>query len=915
MKNRLFRKKEIQRPKPVTGTQGLTEEEVDLRNSLHLTNKVTQKVSDSYLKIILKNLFSWFNIILFAVAIGFMALGIGTSSDSQYGISKYGFLIPVLINLFIGTFQECRAKKIIDQLSLVTSAKVKALRDGKWAEIMAEDIVLDDLLQAESGIQFPVDAEILSGALDVDESILTGEQKDKRRLPGETLFAGALIVSGTALVRVKAVGNETYSQKLKEGILKTKKPKAEMIKVIDRFVLALSILIVPLAFLSGWSSYNSLNGFADPTYLFQDVTVSVGTTIVGAIPTGMVLLASARCALSVIALYKENTSVKELRSVEGLAQSQIVCLDKTGTLTTGKMQFAGADYLGNNPQRAAIVIGALIHNVPDSSETAAAIRREYPWDGRLKAKDVIPFNSKIKHSGCVFESDPNHFYGLGAPQFLLPQDSSLLKKVSEKAAQGIRVLAFVRKDIDGSNPFPLALIFLKDEIRPSSFDVIKRLTESGVKVRIISGDDPGTVSAIAKRLSVPNAELAVNMKNISTPEEINDAASRYVVFGRATPEQKQLLIKSMQQGGEKVTMVIDALNDILAAKTADCSICIAHEGGSAAATQVADVTILDGDFSHMPAIIKEGRKSVNDMLRSSTLFLMKSFLALGLAATSPIFGHIPYSVEGLYLVTWFVTGVGGFILGLEDSDEPVSPHFGKRVLARALPAGLFLFLSVFAVELMVKFGAMPYAVVHPHLGNDTVFPPTLGPIGTGLSYAQYLEALGEAGGDKASLLASLLFVEEPVCILAAVIAAFTVMMKVCQPFTKFRLTALGICAFITIGATLIFPVYFLGADNTPNSQRFDFEPFWSENTYFAVIGGIPSAWIYLVALAVGSVFIYWLISNLAEVSIFHVRGSFSKLIAFSDWRKDDSLRQSLYNLFGKKRRPKSNDTEDRPHKH
>ena len=879
------------------GFEGLTQEQAAARARAGLANNLTRSHALGYIRIVLRNLLSWFNIILFAVAIVFLVFGVGFSRETQYGITKYGFLVPVVLNLFIGTYQECRAKYLIDKLTLVNEQRVEVFRDGSWITINASAIVFGDLIRVKQGMQVPIDGVLLDGFLDLDESILTGEQKERRRQAGEDVLAGAAVIAGSAQVRVREVGRNTYAQRLRSGVAKQRKPKPEMVRSIDGFVLALSILIVPLAILSGWVSYSTLEPFSG-SGLLQDVAVTVGTTIVGAIPTGLVLLASARCALSVIALYKEKTSVKELKSVEGLAMSTVVCLDKTGTLTTGHMQFKDIHYAIADHALVDRLLAGVLRSVPDNSETAAALRTRFADDAGLKAVDIVPFNSKIKYSGCSFEGHEGSFYALGAPQFLLKEGSSLLARVSREAAKGLRVLAFVRRRADGEIE-PLALLYLSDEIRPGAREVIRQLVASGVEIKIISGDDPVTVSAIAARLGVPQAERYLNMKEVDG-ETLRHAGSYYAIFGRTTPEQKRDLIRSLQVKGKKVTMVIDALNDLLAAKAADCSICIAHEGGSSAAAQVADVTILDGDFGHMPAIIKEGRKSVNDMQRSATLFLMKSFLALGLAATSPLFGHIPYSVEGLYLVTWFVTGVGGFILGLEDTNDPVKPGFTKRVLARSLPAGLFLFLSVFAVQLMVRFDAMPFAEVYLHSGLKELPPEMAGQfsIGQGITYSEYLNLLGTVA-DRDMLLRSLLFIEEPTCIFAAVIAAFAVLFSVCQPLNKFRITAMGICATIVLGAVLIMPMFFLGADNIPSGMTLHFVPFWSDECYFAAIGRELSSWVFLVCLAAIALPFFALLKHASEVWIFRVDDRRFTIVQFSSLSQDDSLRRSLYTLFGR----------------
>lgn len=878
---------------------GLTAKQAEERKRAGLANTVKRNIFYVYLRIVLRNLFSWFNIILFAVAIGFMILGIGTSKDTQYTFTKYGFMVPVVLNLLIGTFQECRASHLINRLSLINEQKVKVFRDNQWISIRSSEIVLGDLIRIKQGDQVPVDGVIKDRFLDLDESILTGEQKERRRIAGDSILAGAIVISGEAIVRVRGVGRDTYAQKLQQNVARMKKPKPEMVKAIDRFVWALSIMIVPLAFLSGYISYRTLQPYSDAG-LFQDVAVTVGTTIVGAIPTGLVLLASARCALSVIALYKEKTSVKELKAVEGLAMSDIVCLDKTGTLTTGEMEFAGATYLERDQREVDSLLAAVLQAVPDSSETALALKRRFSNpDTGLRPTNIVPFNSKIKQSGCSFEGLAG-FFALGAPQFLLDPNDPLLRTIKAQAEQGLRVLVFIRRNSDSSTT-PLCLLYLKDTIRPHAAAIIKRMIDSHITIKIISGDDPVTVAAIAKRLGIPAADSYINMKGLSR-DQTRSAAHIKTIFGRTTPEQKQEIIKALQAQGHKVTMVIDALNDLLAAKASDCSICISHEGGSSAAAQVADVTILDGDFAHMPAIFKEGRKTVNDMQRSSTLFLMKSFLALGLAACSPLFGHIPYSVEGLYLVTWFVTGVGGFILGLEDTNEPVSPGFAKRVLAKSIPAGFFLFMCVFSVQLMVKTGAMHYAIVQPHLGMTMDnLPSALKGFkeGAALTYSEYLKLLGSVT-PRDDLLKSILFIEEPTCIIAAVIGAYAVMIQVCQPLNKFRITTMGICLTIILAAALVLPMFFLGSDNIPRGLIFAFVPFYSKDCFYYALSTQPSSWIFLLVLGLSAIPLYALILYLSENLIFKTKSQKFSILKFTPYKKDNSLVDSVKNIFGRK---------------
>lgn len=873
---------------PVSLETGLTDLQVLKRKRLGLDNVAGSRFSHSYFFIVFKNIFNWFNLILFGVAVAFLILGVGFPGQSEYGITKYGFLIPVLVNLFIGIFQECKAKKVTDKLRILNVPKIKVIRNSLEQVVKSSDVVTDDLIVLESGMQVPVDGKIIRGTIATDDSLLTGEQKERTKSVGDKVYAGTIVISGIAHLQAEAVGKSTYAQRLRVALAKEKKPHSDMTRGVQIFVFALSVLIIPMATIVGVYAY-----LAGQTG--QDVAVQVGTTIVGAIPTGLVLLASGRCALSIISLFREKTSVKELRSVEGLALSTVVCLDKTGTLTTGKMEVDGIDWLGNRPAQLLPFLASVLAEVPDRSETVMALRKAYAVERPYRATRVIPFDSRIKYSGCVFLNDPNFFYALGAPQFLLGGDSFLFDRIEEKAKEGLRVMAFVKRPADDPRKvIPLCLIYLKDQIRPSAPKIIQRLVESGVQIRIISGDDPVTVSAIAKRIGIPGYDKCVSMAGMDKWQS-GAAARSQVIFGRANPEQKSYIVHALQEQGHKVAMVIDALNDILAAKAADCSICISHEGGASAAAQVADVTILDGDFSHMPSIIKEGRKSVNNMERAATLFLMKSFLSLAMAASFPVFGHLPYSIEGLYLVTWFVTGIGGFLLGLEDSNDPVHGHFVPNVLSRALPAGLFIFLAVLTVQILTKVGLLPYAYVHARFGN-ALFEGLA--TGDWLSYSEFTERVAAYPSSYDAIMSSVFLIEEPLAILTASLAALAVMVKVCSPLTKFRFLCLGVSVFITAFAILVAPMYFLGADSVPNGYKGVYVPFYSSDCVLSVLFTFPLAWQWLVGLALCATPIYALVDELSTAFVFRTKDRFEWPLKVKGLSGDHSIRDSFHNLLG-----------------
>lgn len=879
--------------------KGLSDEEVSIQIKNKLSNRPIWDFWSSYFVIVIKNLFNWFNIILFGVAIAFLILGVGFG-NSEFGISKYAFLIIVFINLIIGVYQECKAKRTLNKLRIVNTPKIKVLRCGEIVEIMTDDIVENDLILVERGIQIPVDGIILDGFLALNESMLTGEQIEKKKTVGDMVFGGTIVNEGTAKIKVTAVGKKTYSNKLKKEIQKQEKPKSEMVRGVHVIVLMLSLLIIPFACVTGYTAYQNIisHGLTITNSSIQSIAVEIGTTIVGAIPTGLVLLTSTRCALSIISLYKKNTAIRELRAVEGLAYSKVVCLDKTGTLTTGKMVLNSTQFIYSNSSYVVERLKSVLALVPDNSESINALRREFKNDGsNLNAKEIVPFNSKIKYSGCVFEDEPDFLFALGAPSFLLDNSfKSLLKEMDSKAKQGYRIMVFVKKNIKTNEVIPLCYLVLSDEIRPYVKDAIEHLIKSNVELKIFTGDNPLTASYIAKRLGFVGAENYVDLTGVKD-EDLPTLIKDKVVFGRCTPEQKKLLVQAIQKQGKKVTMVIDGLNDLLACKASDCSVAISHEGAAPAVSQVADVTIMDGSFIHMPEIIKEGRKSVNDIERSSTLFLMKSFLALGLSGFSPLFGHLPYSIEGLYLVTWFITGLGGFLLGLEDTNDEIKVKFFTNVLSKSIPSSLFLLVVVVTVQSLVFTNIIPYAIVETRYGA-TLMEEIKYDSGSKLSYNDFqtlynsLVLSGQISSQD--FYRNIIVLEEPLAILSCVIASFAVLLKTIMPLNKFRIFAFGVVVFCVLFFLLLIPNFFLGVDSVPKDVRMKPILLFGKNSclYYLSVE-VPLAWIWLLFLFIFSYPILSIISNLSNRFIFHTTTKLERIFTKIDLKNDDSLKNSF----------------------
>lgn len=887
---------ELSKVEERTLQEGLSSYEVEERVRRGQVNKRRRHLFLSLVLIVLKNLFSWFNLVLFGVAIAFVCLGVGIG-QSPYSWSKYAFLIPVVINLAIGIYQEIQARRTLEKLDLAKAPSAKVVREGKIRSISAEEIVLGDVLVVERGMSLPVDGTIGEGSLTVDESMLTGESKERTREAGANLMAGTLVLEGRALLWVTAVGKDTYADRMKGNLAHTKKPKGELVNGVQRIVFVLSLLILPFAAVTGWTAFRNLSpdGFWN-AQIAQGIAVEVGTTIVGAIPTGLVLLTSTRCALSILSLYKKKTSIRELKAVEGLALARTVCMDKTGTLTTGRMVYEGREDFAKDQDVCGRLKGVL-DAVPDNTETIQALRGAFQGcDNPFSSFGVIPFNSKIKHSGCSFQDDPEASYLLGAPSFLLDHASQAFRRAEEKAKKGVRVLAFARREKRTGKTVPLCLLFLSEELRKEVKDALKGLEENQVCLVLLSGDDPLTVKGLAVKAGWDESATLVDLTGADAADVERKVEEGATIFGRATPEQKKAVVEATRRRYGKVAMVIDGLNDLLASKASDCSIAVAHPGASGAVGLLADVTLLDGNFAHLSQIIKEGRKSVSDMERSSTLFLMKSLLALGLSAFSPLFGHLPYSIEGLYLMTWFVTGMAGFFLGLEENSAPVKGRFLSNVLSSSLPPGCFLLLSVLLVQLLTLWGGIPYALVQPRYG--AVLPPGFPyPVGATLSFSEHrdlLQALVLRGGmDRDLFLKNVLVLEEPIAIVASLIAGFTVLIHSALPMNKYRLLSLGFALFCCLFWLSLLPNYFLGVDSLPADVRGRTTLLFGADSSLYWIGrASPGGGGYLLALLVLSYPLAYLFCNVSDVFFFHVKTRFSPFFPTVPWREDDSIKKT-----------------------
>lgn len=673
---------------------GLRQEQVQeyIRNGWK--NDTTEPETRSVGSIIRKNLLTYFNLVFAVLTVLLIAAG---------SFKSLTFLPVVLANLLIGVVQEIRAKKVLDELSVLNAPKALVIRDGKKREIPAEELVLDDIVVFRAGDQICADALVLQGSVSVNEALLTGESDELRKKPGDALLSGSFVVSGECYARLNKVGADAYIAKLTREAKAVKgKEQSEMLHVLDRLVGVVGILIIPIGILLFVQQF-LLSGAS-----FSSSIVSMVAAVIGMIPEGLYLLTSVALAVSVIRLASRKVLVHDMKCIETLARVDVLCVDKTGTITENTMQVSSVIPMEGYDPSAGLGLRAMISDLaaamPEGNLTMQALKRFFHTPSGKKADRVIPFSSTYKYCGALF---PDSAYVLGAPEFVLRADYEKHKTLIENySADGFRVLVFGRSQglPEGkalTEPVtPLGLVLLSNPIRRNAPETFRYFTEQGVAVKVISGDNPVTVSQVAVEAGIDGAERYIDVSTLHTEEEIREAAAQYTVFGRVTPEQKRQLIHALQRAGHTVGMTGDGVNDVLALKDADCSVAMAS--GCDAAAQVSQLVLLESDFASMPSVVAEGRRVVNNIERSASLFLVKNIFSFLMALFSVCF-RITYPLEPsqVSLISMFTIGIPGFFLALQPNGDAIQGRFLSRVLVKALPAGLTDFLVVGA---LVVFG-------------------------------------------------------------------------------------------------------------------------------------------------------------------------------------------------------------------
>lgn len=660
---------------------GLTSKQVKKRIEENQINKEEIVPTKTIKQIVLGNIFTLFNILNLGLAFSIILVG---------SYKNLLFMGGVICNTFISIFQEVRTKKIIDKLSLLATSKAKVIRDGKPKEIDIDDIVLDDIIAFKVGEQVTVDSIICEGKCEVNEAFITGEETPIVKKKGDMILSGSFVISGHVLAKVEHIGLDNYTAQISNEARYTKKVNSVLMNSLNTIIKWVSILVVPLGLILFFKQLNLGNGMTD-------AVINTVAAVIGMIPEGLVLLTSTVLAVGILKLSKYKVLVQELYCIEMLARIDTLCLDKTGTLTEGKMEVYSVIPVRREKEEVEEILHTFSRYTEDENATMKALKEAYEGSKSLTVKEVIPFKSEKKYSGIITEGRGT--FVLGAPEFLLDKKDSLREEI-DVYSKDYRVLALVKvKDIDSlASKEVYGLVLIQDIIRKQAAQTITYFKEQGVAIKVISGDNPITVSSIARRVGIENAEQYIDMSTVSD-NEILEVADMYTVFGRVSPSQKKALILALKEKKHTVAMTGDGVNDVLALKEADCSIAMAS--GSDAARNVSQIVLLESNFDAMPNVVLEGRQTVNNIERSATLFLTKTMYASILAILF-LFINKPYPFEPIQLTLTSVVAIGipSFILALETNHKRIEGNFFSNVFSKAFPFAVMLVIDIILIMIL-----------------------------------------------------------------------------------------------------------------------------------------------------------------------------------------------------------------------
>ena len=759
--------------------KGLTPAQVKERAGKGWLNIATDPNEKSAGKIILGNLFTFFNIVLLIIACVFIAFmiylnAIGRSDivDKYFGFSKFIFLIPAIMNVGMGSFQEIKSLQVIKKLRIVTGTKSKVLRDGEIQAVEACDIVIDDIVVVSAGDQATADLTVLTGEVEVDESMLTGESDHVKKHAGDTILSGSTVIVGTARCRAEKIGDDTYAAELTRKVKSGARHKSELMTSVMKIIKVLTVGLVIAATVITVTLAVKISATGGDATIWDGMQLSLSDPVswalivltdgmfgIGMIPSGLVLTTSVALMVSIAQLTKKQTLVQELYSLENLSRVDVICLDKTGTLTDGTM--AVCDVKAFIPMdEVERHIRALIGSAEERNATSEAVYQRFGEDKDAQYREAIPFSSAVKYSGLVYNDGKKLL--MGAPEYLIDNDDERMSYVKERAENGNRVIAVT---LDGEL---IAFIAIEDHIRDTAADTLKFFRENGVTVKVISGDNPLTVSKIAEKCGIVNADKHISLAGMPL-EEIPKIAEEYTVFARVSPEQKEALVMALQANKHKVAMTGDGVNDILALRRSDSSITFAK--ATEAAKSCSDVVLLDNDFSHLKEVVGEGRRVIGNIQKTSVLYLMKSLAAFLLAfALIPLSkGQMWFAIENMYMLEAAVIGTGGFLLSLEPRRTPVRGSFLKNIVSQSISAGI---LAATAVLMPILLNAIPKA-----LGSA--------PFVADVNIRAMMTVLLTLSG-------------------------IVVVFSMCIPFNRYRALSLGAITFVTVFLGMMLPSSYIG---------------------------------------------------------------------------------------------------------
>lgn len=656
--------------------QGLTQAEVEARIADGQVNAIQDSSNRSVKDIVMGNTLTFFNFINIVL----LALVLSVRS-----YKNMLFIFIIIANTLIGIFQEIKAKITLDKLKILTVSHVDVIRDGVKKSVTVSELVKDDVILLKSGGQIPADGVILDGEVDVNESLLTGESDSIHKTCGSKVLSGSFVTSGKAMCLLTEVGHDCYMEKLSSEAKQFKRYKTELQRNLDTILKFIGIIIVPLGIILFAKQY----WISGSTY--EQAALDTVAAVLGMIPEGLVLLTSVALALGAVRLARRSTLVRELFCIETLARVDTLCLDKTGTITEGHLCVQGEESVKEDVDLEQLM-GRMVAALGDENETFQALRQHYKRNQSTNTKLVLPFSSERKFSGVVFEGEGT--YLMGAYQFIFPQaDPAVLEKIAEYASQGLRVLTIAHSpnemtDYTLAEDFEIVgFVFMTDVVRKNAPDILGYFEEQGVDLKVISGDDPVTVAAIAARAGLKDADKYIDATTIHTDEEMEDAILKYSVFGRVTPKQKQQMVRLLKQNGRTVAMTGDGVNDVLALKDADVSIAMAS--GSEAAKNTANLVLLNSDFASLPHIVNEGRRVINNIKAAASMFLIKTGFSVLTALLTIIVGqNYPFQPIQLSVINGCAVAIPTMLLQLEPSFQKVNKHFFREVLRMSMPAAI-----------------------------------------------------------------------------------------------------------------------------------------------------------------------------------------------------------------------------------